>query len=173
QIFSSGVTLTESIAVDWVGRNLYWVDSVLETIEVSTLDGRHRTVLLSENITSPRGLVLDPRNQLGRDNRLGLLAQLLDLTLSSRGSTNVMFWTDWGQNPRIERASMDGSVRKVILTYKLYWPNGLTLDYPTQRLYFADAYLDYIDYCDYDGNNRKQVFASDLVSSCTVIEHGD
>ncbi|MGH0149608.1 UNVERIFIED_CONTAM: hypothetical protein FKN15_048993 [Acipenser sinensis] len=45
EIFSSGVTLTESIAVDWVGRNLYWVDSVLETIEVSTLDGRHENHL--------------------------------------------------------------------------------------------------------------------------------
>lgn len=53
----------ESIAVDWVGRNLYWTDSVMENIEVSTLDGRFRKVLLSKNITSPRGLVLDPRNQ--------------------------------------------------------------------------------------------------------------
>lgn len=53
----------ETIAVDWVGRNLYWTDSVLENIEVSTLDGRYRKVLLNKNITSPRGLVLDPRNQ--------------------------------------------------------------------------------------------------------------
>ncbi|XP_051792178.1 low-density lipoprotein receptor-related protein 2 [Erpetoichthys calabaricus] len=150
-IFYSGVTLTENIAVDWVGRNLYWIDSVLDTIEVSTLDGRHRTVLLSENITSPRGLALDPRNH-----------------------TNVMFWMDWGQNPRIERASMDGLMRRVILTHKLYWPNGLTIDYPTKRLYFADAYLDYIDSCDYDGLNRQQVLAGDLVvqhpHSITIFE---
>lgn len=53
----------ESIAVDWVGRNLYWTDSVMENIEVSTLDGRFRKVLLTQNITSPHGLVLDPRNQ--------------------------------------------------------------------------------------------------------------
>lgn len=53
----------ESIAVDWVGRNLYWTDSVMENIEVSTLDGHFRKVLLSKNVTSPRGLVLDPRNQ--------------------------------------------------------------------------------------------------------------
>lgn len=55
--------VTESIAVDWVGRNLYWTDSVMENIEVSTLDGRYRKVLMSRNITNPRGLVLDPRNQ--------------------------------------------------------------------------------------------------------------
>ena len=53
--------MTESIAVDWVGRNLYWADFALETIEVSKLDGTLRTVLLSENVTSPRGIVLDPR----------------------------------------------------------------------------------------------------------------
>lgn len=79
-------------------------------------------------------------------------------------SAHLMFWTDWGRNPRIERASMDGKLRTVIISSKLYWPNGLTIDYPNNLLYFADAYLDFIDYCDYNGNNRKQVLASDLVS---------
>lgn len=55
--------MTESLAVDWVGRNLYWTDYVLETIEVSKLDGTHRTVLVSENVTNPRGLVVDPRDR--------------------------------------------------------------------------------------------------------------
>ncbi|XP_040532597.1 low-density lipoprotein receptor-related protein 2 isoform X11 [Gallus gallus] len=139
-VFDSGVTVTESIAVDWVGRNLYWTDFVLETIEVSKMDGSHRTVLISENVTNPRGLVLDPR---------------ID--------AHVMFWTDWGQNPRIEKASMDGKLRTVIISSKIYWPNGLSIDYPNKLLYFADAYLDYIDFCDYNGNNRRQVVASDLV----------
>ncbi|GAA6077980.1 low-density lipoprotein receptor-related protein 2a isoform X1 [Tachysurus ichikawai] len=139
-IFDSGVTVTESIAIDWVGRNLYWTDYILETVEVAKLDGSHRAVLISENVTNPRGLVLDPRNNF-----------------------HLMFWTDWGRNPRIERASMDGKQRTTIITNKLYWPNGLTIDYPNNLLYFADAYLDFIDYCDYNGNNRKQVLASDLV----------
>ncbi|XP_048809593.1 low-density lipoprotein receptor-related protein 2 isoform X5 [Lagopus muta] len=139
-VFDSGVTVTESIAVDWVGRNLYWTDFVLETIEVSKMDGSHRTVLISENVTNPRGLVLDPR---------------ID--------AHVMFWTDWGQNPRIEKASMDGKLRTVIINSKIYWPNGLCIDYPNKLLYFADAYLDYIDFCDYNGNNRRQVVASDLI----------
>ncbi|XP_073701234.1 low-density lipoprotein receptor-related protein 2a [Garra rufa] len=139
-IFDSGVTVTESLAVDWVGRNLYWTDYILETVEVAKLDGSHRTVLISENVTNPRGLVVDPRN-----------------------NTHLMFWTDWGRNPRIERASMDGKLRTTIISNKLYWPNGLTIDYPNNLLYFADAYLDFIDYCDYDGKNRKQVLASDLV----------
>ncbi|XP_057682782.1 low-density lipoprotein receptor-related protein 2 [Corythoichthys intestinalis] len=143
EIFSTGLMVPESIAVDWVGRNLYWTDSVMENIEVSTLDGRFRKVLLTKNVTSPRGLVLDPRNH-----------------------TNLMFWSDWGQNPRIEKAYMDGSLREVIVSTKVYWPNGLALDYTTRRVYFADAYLKYIDYCDYDGKNRHQVMASD-----TLLQH--
>uniref|UniRef100_A0A3Q2YAJ4 EGF-like domain-containing protein n=1 Tax=Hippocampus comes TaxID=109280 RepID=A0A3Q2YAJ4_HIPCM len=146
-IFDSGVTVTESLAVDWIGRNLYWSDYVLETIEVSRLDGSHRTVLVSENVTNPRGLVLDPRD--------GAL---------------LMFWTDWGRNPHIERASMDGKLRTIIISNKLYWPNGLTIDYPNNLLYFADAYLDFIDYCDYDGKNRKQVLVLQHPHAITIFE---
>uniref|UniRef100_A0A3P8PJI2 EGF-like domain-containing protein n=1 Tax=Astatotilapia calliptera TaxID=8154 RepID=A0A3P8PJI2_ASTCA len=131
-VFSSGLMVTESIAVDWVGRNLYWTDSVMENIEVSTLDGRYRKVLMSRNITNPRGLVLDPRNH-----------------------TNLMFWSDWGQNPRIEQASMDGTMRKVIVSTKIYWPNGLALDYTTQRVYFAD-----IERGTMDGASRVTVVSS-------------
>ncbi|XP_055493679.1 LOW QUALITY PROTEIN: low-density lipoprotein receptor-related protein 2a [Leucoraja erinacea] len=139
-IFDSGVTITENIAVDWIGRNLYWADHILQTIEVSQLNGSHRTVLISDNITNPRGLVVDPRDDI-----------------------HLMFWTDWGRNPRVERASMDGALRTVLINTKLYWPNGLCIDYPTKLLYFADAYLDYIEYCDYNGKNRRQVLASDLI----------
>lgn len=169
--------------MDWVGRNLYWTDYVLETIEVSHLDGTHRTVLVSENVTNPRGLVLDPRNRSVTYRQASLLltcvsCSVMNVMVSAFSllkqlvlneeilfcSAHLMFWTDWGRNPRIERASMDGKLRTVIISNKLYWPNGLTIDYPNNLLYFADAYLDFIDFCDYNGNNRKQVVASDLVS---------
>jgi low density lipoprotein-related protein 2 len=75
-----------------------------------------------------------------------------------------MFWSDWGHHPRIERASMDGTMRTVIVQEKIYWPCGLSIDYPNRLIYFMDAYLDYIEFCDYDGQNRRQVIASDLVS---------
>lgn len=65
--------MTESLAVDWVGRNLYWTDYVLETIEVSKLDGTHRTVLVSENVTNPRGLVLDRSKREVSENHFFVL----------------------------------------------------------------------------------------------------
>ncbi|XP_013773508.1 low-density lipoprotein receptor-related protein 2-like isoform X2 [Limulus polyphemus] len=135
-VLGSGLDLVEGLAVDWVGRNLYWVDSKLKTMEVATLDGENHIVLLTENITQPRGLSLDPREGI-----------------------RLMFWSDWGENPRIESSGLDGSKRHVIINTKIFWPNGLTLDIPNKRVYFADSKLDYIDFCNYDGSGRQQVIA--------------
>lgn len=135
-VIGSGLDLVEGLAIDWVAKNLYWVDSRLKTIEVATINGRNHIVLLSQNISQPRGIVLDPRE-----------------------GARILFWTDWGENPRIERMGMDGSERRVIVNTKIYWPNGLTIDIPTKRIYFADSKLDYIDFCNYDGSGRQQVLA--------------
>lgn len=74
-------------------------------------------------------------------------------------SARWLFWTDWGENPRIERIGMDGTNRSTIISTKMYWPNGLTLDTATQRVYFADSKLDFIDFCYYNGTGRQQVLA--------------
>jgi len=50
----------EGLAYDWVGGNIYWLDSRLNTIEVARENGSDRMVLLKENITQPRGMCLDP-----------------------------------------------------------------------------------------------------------------
>lgn len=34
------------------------------------------------------------------------------------------------------------------------WPNGLTIDYSAERIYWADAKLDKIETSDYFGDNR-------------------
>lgn len=52
-----------------------------------------------------------------------------------------MYWTDWGTNAKIERATLGGNFRTEIVNSSLVWPNGLTLDYEEQRLYWADASL--------------------------------
>ncbi|PAV62586.1 hypothetical protein WR25_26419 isoform C [Diploscapter pachys] len=131
-----GLDITEGIALDWVGRNLYWVDSSLNTIEVANLENpAARALLVHENVSQPRGIAVDPRKGL-------------------------MFWTDWGQNPKIERANMDGSDRTVIVDTKIYWPNTIALDFTTDRVYFADSKLDYIDFVSYDGTGRTQVLCS-------------
>ncbi len=47
KIVGSGVAMVESIAVDWIGQNIYWADYVMQHIEVSKLDGKRRTILFN------------------------------------------------------------------------------------------------------------------------------
>lgn len=89
-------------------------------------------MLFSENIDQPRGIAVDPL----------------------RG---FIFWTDWGQHPRIERASLDGLDRQVIVNTSIYWPNALALDYEKARVYFADSKMDYIHAVDYNGDHRMVI----------------
>ena len=136
-LVGSGIDLVEGLAYDWIAKNIYWLDSRLNTIEVAKANGTHRMILVNQNISQPRGLTLDP----------------------SEGA-RWLFWTDWGENPRIEKVGMDGTLRQAIITTKIYWPNGLALDIPTKRIYFADSKLDFIDFCNYDGTGRQQVIAN-------------
>ena len=65
---------------------MYWTDRGRNSIEVAELNGRNRKVLFWDELGSPRGIVIS--YQLG-----------------------LMFWSDWGDKPRIEGAWMDGTHR--------------------------------------------------------------
>lgn len=49
---------------------------------------------------------------------------------------------------------MDSTNRSVIVEDKITWPNGLTLDFINDRIYWADAREDYIEFASLDGTNR-------------------
>nr|XP_046910125.1 low-density lipoprotein receptor-related protein 5-like [Dermatophagoides farinae] len=77
-------------------------------------------------------------------------------------SEGFMFWSDWGQEPKIEKISMDGdeSTRVIVINKDIYWPNALTVDYESKRLYFGDAKYGYIASCDFDGKNLKKIVSN-------------
>lgn len=68
-----------------------------------------------------------------------------------------LYWTDWGDNPKIERSFLDGSSRKTVIDTDLGFPNGLALDYATCQLYWADALRDRIETSDLHGRIRIQL----------------
>ena len=47
------------LAVDPLGRNIYWTDSYANKIEVSRMDGTMRKTLISQNLDEPRDIILD------------------------------------------------------------------------------------------------------------------
>lgn len=58
---------------------------------------------------------------------------------------SYMYWTDWGESPKIECAYLDGSERRVLVNTSLGWPNGLALDLEEDKLYWGDAKTDKIE----------------------------
>jgi len=70
-----------------------------------------------------------------------------------------MFWTDWGSSPKIETAYLNGENRHPIISSTLGWPNDITLDHSTQKIYWVDAKIDRIETADYSGNNRTVLFS--------------
>ena len=79
-----------------------------------------------------------------------------------------MFWTDWGLNPRIEKATLNGNQRISIVTSDLYRPNGIELDRGNQKIFWADTGVDRVESVDYDGSNRRLLFQLIGLHPCGV-----
>ncbi|RLV85345.1 hypothetical protein DV515_00016055 [Chloebia gouldiae] len=59
---------------------------------------------------------------------------------------------------------MDGQNRTKLVDSKIVFPHGITLDLVNRLVYWADAYLDYIEVVDYEGKNRHTIIQGILVS---------
>ena len=59
-IISVGTPSPGGLAVDWQNNLLYWTDSSNGRIEVSSLDGAKRRVVISDFVEKPRAIVVDP-----------------------------------------------------------------------------------------------------------------
>ena len=68
---------------------------------------------------------------------------------------------------------MDGTGREVLHSSGLIWPNGLTIDFADQRIYWADANLDRIEYSNVNGSGRVilETEANGLVHPFGVTLH--
>lgn len=78
-------------------------------------------MLINKNLSEPRGIAV----------------------ASEHG---YIFWSDWiEKNPKIERANMDGSDRRLLISERLGWPNGIVLDLVNEQLYWCDAKTDKIE----------------------------
>lgn len=57
-----------------------------------------------------------------------------------------VYWTDWADMAYIGRAGMDGRDVSAIITTKLEWPSALTIDYTTNKIFFADSHLNFLEW---------------------------
>lgn len=59
QLIFSDLDSPEGIAVDWASKNVYYTDSQLDVIGVTTMDGNYHTPLVKEGLVNPRALAID------------------------------------------------------------------------------------------------------------------
>uniref|UniRef100_A0A673FV08 Nidogen-1-like n=1 Tax=Sinocyclocheilus rhinocerous TaxID=307959 RepID=A0A673FV08_9TELE len=132
-IFVSDLSSPEGIAIDHLGRNMFWTDSMKDRIEVSSLDGSQRRVLINTDLVNPRAILTDPTN-------------------------GYIYWADWNRDaPKIEMAYMDGTNRRVLAKDDLGLPNGLTYDPQTSLLCWADAGTHKVECMNPQQGSRRQL----------------
>lgn len=85
--------------------------------------------------------------------------------------TRLMFFSDNGPNPRIEKASLDGEDRVTIVYKGLSRVLSLTLDTANKKLYWADVQRHTIEGSSYDGSNRRVIRRLNLWSVTGVAYH--
>ena len=59
-VINRGLATAEGLAIDWITRHIYWVESNLDQIEVADFEGKNRLTLIAGDMESPRAVVLDP-----------------------------------------------------------------------------------------------------------------
>uniref|UniRef100_A0A7M4FXS6 LDL receptor related protein 1 n=1 Tax=Crocodylus porosus TaxID=8502 RepID=A0A7M4FXS6_CROPO len=139
----------EQMAIDWLTGNFYFVDDIDDRIFVCNKNGDTCVTLLDLELYNPKGIVLDP-------------------------TMGKVFFTDYGQIPKVERCDMDGQNRTKLVDSKIVFPHGIALDLVSRLVYWADAYLDYIEVVDYEGKNRHTIIQGILIEhlyGLTVFEN--
>ncbi|XP_063907736.1 sortilin-related receptor-like isoform X3 [Zophobas morio] len=142
-LVSTDLVNVEGMALDWMSNNLYFVLGKSSKIELIRTDTNHsgrmrRTVLGPNDLQKPRGIALHPK-------------------------AGYMFWTDWAYaNASIGRADLDGkNIKKLFGAERVKWPNGITVDYIAERIYWVDAAFDYIANSDLHGDFFEYVIYKD------------
>lgn len=82
-----------------------------------------------------------------------------------------MFFSDNNPVSRIEKASLDGSNRVVIVHRGLSRVRSLTVDTANNKLYWADYGRYTIGGSEYDGSNRRVIRHKNFVSVNDLVYH--
>lgn len=138
----------EGLAVDWASKNLYYIDSRKGTLNVlSTRNVTYRRTLL-KNLKRPRAIVVHP----------------------NRG---YIYFSEWDRPANITRANADGTGLLVFKNVTLGWPNGLSIDFKADRVYWCDALLDHVQHANLDGTDIKTVNSRLVRHPFSIVIHED
>lgn len=171
-----------ALGYDPVDKRVYWSDVDEGSINRIFLSGIGSKQQIQRNAGVVDGMALDVQNNFiywtevsnnvrrGRIMRASLdgrnprqMRQGLDKprAIVLYKPTGMMYWTDWGTTPKIARGRLDNNYNvDTIVTGQLKWPNGLVIDAASQKLFWADAGMDKIEYSNLDGHGRSELLSA-------------
>ena len=123
--------------LDWVSRNWYFMDIMNNFIFVCSSEMKFCRIIIKStknDTVKLRHFAIDPNSGY--------------LFLSKHDPRSRV-------GAGVQRYLMDGTSMINLLSDKLFYPNDLTLDIATKKIFFLDHYFDFIQQCDYDGSNRQ------------------
>lgn len=94
----------KGLSVDWVAGNLYYLEGATDSVYAFNLESKMRTRLDSIGLDNPQDVAVDPKN-------------------------GKLYVADYGANPKIVSASMDGrGQQRTLAEAKIQMPASLVLD---------------------------------------------
>ncbi|XP_046329133.2 uncharacterized protein LOC124112963 [Haliotis rufescens] len=132
----------DGIAIDPISRLIFYTDKGNDVIGVVTMVTKYHKIVINSATYMPRHIEVDPIH-------------------------GVMYWTDWGEGNKIERANYDGSGRKVLVSS--IWPEGLTLDRDAGKLYWSDTESKTLQMIDLDKGNRTTLLTTGNYPSAIAV----
>ncbi|XP_068671662.1 low-density lipoprotein receptor-related protein 6-like [Montipora foliosa] len=136
------------LAIDPYGQQLYWTDSVLNSINVYSL--RHKTnmgAVFKKDDVYPRSIVLYPEK-------------------------GDMYFTDVNpQKKSIMRATMGGAYETVL--FSADFPGDLAVDKQEQKLFWTDAGLKKIEFGNLTGMAHNTLVEMNVLSRAGLVVYGN
>ncbi|XP_064615685.1 low-density lipoprotein receptor-related protein 5-like [Liolophura sinensis] len=186
-----------ALAVDPENKKVFWSDYLRKEIRSSYLNGSQATTLITTGPEHAGRLAVDSvtgnifysafnrakgnhtRSYIavvsadGQSRRMIVFGLNSPRAVALHPGQGVIFWSDYGPRPVIERANMDGSQRVPIISTDITQPNGIAIDLKTNQLFWVDGVRHTIERCSFHGMDRQKLLHDPFAQPMQIVLYGD
>ncbi|XP_025084285.1 low-density lipoprotein receptor-related protein 6-like isoform X3 [Pomacea canaliculata] len=127
-------SVPDGLCVDALSRLIFYTDAGNKVIGMITMYSNTHRIVINSSLDMPKDIELDKHN-------------------------GVMYWSDRGATPTIERANYDGTGRQTLVSGGEYLnqPNAIALDTVEGRLYWADGGTQKVGWVNLEGKKTSLI----------------